>query len=289
MTFKEFLRLAYGLFMGTSVQYLKPSQRFLWPTKVRRVDAGLSLFFGGSGVCGVLHGADTTWLINTNQGEAARELERYVTTLGASLDTTLAATTDAARVDVVINTSLYPDFTGGNVLYQNARTLVPHADTEFLFRQLGGRPKRMESVRVETVFEFAGETIRLVPIGRASSPSDLVIWLERREILFAGGLFYNRIHPPLHGGLQVDIDAWIQAIEGLLSRFRPKFIVPAEGDLGTIADVREFAEYLRTLRDPSVEFQDCRKKFDWTEIPSYTSLEENFDLVRERVKTHTTF
>lgn len=276
MTFKELLRTVYGLVMGTSVQYLKPKRHFFWPTGTRRIDDKFDLFLGGSGICGVLREGDRAFLINTNQAGAAREFEAFTRSLGV------------ARVEIVVNTSLYPDFTGGNQLYRGARILVPPVDADFLLRQLGERPATLEMVGEERVVEFAGEALRLIPVGRASSPSDMVVWLESRRILFTGGLFYNRVHPPLRGGLQLDVQGWSAALEALLTRFQPALVVPGEGDPGSIEDVRDFIAYLNALCDPSVEFQDCRRRFDWLEIPSYTSLEENFDLVRGRVKTHTT-
>jgi hypothetical protein len=49
-----------------------------------------------------------------------------------------------------------------------------------------------------------------------------------------------------------------------------------------------FISYLRDLSDPAVEFSRCRELYDWLEIPSHTSLEENFDLLREQKRTHAT-
>lgn len=257
MTFKEFLRFAYGLVMGTSVQYVKPSQRYLWPTAAQEIDPRFSIFLGGSGNCGILRDGAEAWLINANQGPAAEALRARLRTAGIE------------RVGTIINTSAYPEFSAGNQLYPEAKIIVGE--------------------REERTFEFAGETLRVIPLGQVHSPADLAVVLETRKILFTGGVFYNRIHPFFHAGIEIDVQAWCRTLQSLLARFSPELIVPGEGDLARADDVRGFISYLKDLADPSVEFQTCRQSYDWMEIPRQTSLEENFDLIRERVKTHTTF
>jgi glyoxylase-like metal-dependent hydrolase (beta-lactamase superfamily II) len=130
--------------------------------------------------------------------------------------------------------------------------------------------------------------VHLIPIPAASTGSDLVIFLEKRALLFAGPLFYNHMQPVLRAGPGLKPCEWVRTLEELLARFQPRHVVPAEGDLGTEEDVREFIAYLKALSDPEVEFSYCRSNFDWPEIPGTTSLEENFDLVRGE-KSHTTF
>jgi hypothetical protein len=106
-------------------------------------------------------------------------------------------------------------------------------------------------------------------------------------MMMFGALFANRIHPVLKIGVAPRATEWIATLEDLLTRFSPEICVPGEGDIGSGDDVREFVRYLRALTDDSVEFSECRKKFDWMEIPRTTSLEENYDILRRNVKTHT--
>lgn len=90
------------------------------------------------------------------------------------------------------------------------------------------------------------------------------------------------MHPPLRMSAGMNMQRWRQVLPELMARFQPRTIVPAEGDLATAADVHEFEQYLSDLSDEKVEFNHCRQKYDWMEIPSQTSLEENFDLLRGR-------
>lgn len=277
MNLKEFVRFCYGMFMGTSVHYIKPSKRHLWPTKVEKLDDGFSLFIGGSGHCGVLREGSRALLVNTNQGSAAETLQETLKAQGVE------------KVETVVLTSLYRDFSGGLPLFESADSiLVPAEEARYMREQIGDLSQLCQLIRDEKTIQFGDETLRLLPMGRIATWSDLVVFLEKRSVLFLGALFFNGIHPVLHPQIRFNVVNWITQLRTLLDRFQPKVIVGAEGALATRADVEKFISYLEALTNESVEFQDCRKNFDWIEIPSHTSLEENFDLLREKVKRHTT-
>ncbi len=317
MTFREFIRFAYGLVMGTSVQYVKPRQRFLWPTKVIQLDETLSLMLGGSCICGILHAEKEAILINTNQGSAAEDLRSEIQRLGIT------------KINAVINTSMDVEFAGGNSLFSDAERWV-HADTLMQSEGEGeierkvkfGRFGHQDGKCIQNI-AFREEIIHVIPVNRFRGAQvvedirhpgstreslssmnmalnsqhmrnddaeslELVVFLENEQILFTGGLFFNRIHPPLANHANVDLTTWASVLEELLVKWNPKVVVPAEGGVATADDIRSFVAYLRALGNPQVEFQECRRRFDWIEIPGHTSLEENFDWVRENQKTHTT-
>lgn len=258
MTTKEWLRFLTGLIMGTSVPYIKPSNRFLWPTALQKVDDQFSLFLGGSCVCGILASEAQCLLINTNSGAAAKQLKTYI-----AQDLNL-------KVKQVISTSDGKDFIDGNRYYA--------PESQFI-----------RSLTNEQNLQFAGEELLLVPIQKAASTCDLVVYLKSRKTLFLGALFYNKIHPIFRPADGMNIKNWILQLEEVMNRFQPEKIIPAEGDVGSALDVFEFISYLKILSDPQIEFSECRKRFDWIEIPGQTSLEENFELLRAKLKTHTKF
>ena len=53
-------------------------------------------------------------------------------------------------------------------------------------------------------------------------------------------------------------------------------------------NAERFAAYLAALTNHDIEFAECRRDYDWIEIPSATSLEENFDILRGNEKVITT-
>ncbi len=256
--------------MGTSTPFLKPTKRFLFPTVTYDVDDKLTLFMGGSGICALLKDGSEHLVINLNQGAAAQAFKNYLVQRGVHRDEVLALCSPVA------------DFSAGLALYEKPAAVYVGGGGAAL---LGLATNR--EVGSERVVEVAGERVRLIPLGNIATGSDMAIFLESRSILFTGPLFFNHLHPVLHRD-SVDARAWASVFEELVGRLRPKLIVPAEGDLDDGAGAREFMAYLRDLTDSTVEFADCRRRYDWPEIPGYTSLEENFDLLRAQVKSHTT-
>lgn len=278
MTFKELLRFTYGLVMGTSTPFLKPSKRFLFPVHRHEVDAHFGLFLGGSGICGLLEGNGEALVINTNQGSGATAFRKWVDE-------------KAGRgAETVILNSASGDFSRGLALFADARKILagPQA-SQFLGSDFGDLSGRVETVERETKLQVAGENVLLIPVGPAATASDLVVYLEKHSTLFLGPLFYNRVHPILRAHEGLDVAGWIAKLESLTERFREvETFVPAEGDVANHDDVLEFIGYLRDLSNPEIEFAECRQRYDWPEIPSMTSLEENFDLLREKKRSHTT-
>jgi hypothetical protein len=257
---KEWVIFAYGVIFATSTPYLKPKKRYLFPTAVRRFDDALTFFLGGSGICARLD----SLVVNANLDEAAVEWRAIAA--GAS--------------DLVLNSLSGAYGAASEVRAIGATRVYAHSDSprdvDFDF----------ENVVSETVLSIGDETVRLIPVRGGATESDLVVFFEKRSVMMFGALFLNRIHPVLQMGVASRVPQWISTLEDLLARFSPAVCVPGEGEFGSVADVREFIRYLRSLTDPSVEFSFCRQNFDWMEIPRFTSLEENFDILRRNVKTH---
>lgn len=278
MTVKEWLRFIYGMALGTSVPYIKPNKRYLWPVRLHEVDANCFIYEGGSANSIILRSQDQSLIVNTNSAEAAEHLHHEI------------KKRHYPAIHYVLNSNVYRDFSGGNSLYlEKARYFLPEVTEQMLRQNWPDRPQQIEYVNHEQVLQFGDEKIILVDIKNAASHSDLAIYFERKKILVLGALFYNKIHPVLHPLDGMNIDQWVLELERLMTRFQPDLVIPAEGELAKPQDVVQFISYLKNFKDPKVEFSECRRLFDWKEIPGQTSLEENFDLIREKMKTHTHF
>lgn len=282
MNIKEWLLFVYGIIFATSTPYLKPRKRFLFPTATWKFDgeafgSALTLFLGGSGICAHLRADDgTVFMVNTNLDEAARQWRDDLRSFGGYAGASVAL----SSLNGAFGT---PESLAA--LGQPARVFVSREPlAEGSHDELGALP--VVVVVQEMRVQVGGESVLLIPVRGAATGSDLVVFFEKRSVMMFGALFVNRIHPWLFHGVAGRASQWIDALEELMARFQPRVCVPAEGDVGDMDDVREFVRYLRALTDPAVEFSYCRKNFDWMEIPSATSLEENFDLLRRNVKTH---
>lgn len=168
-------------------------------------------------------------------------------------------------------------------------TIVAHAAArEYLNSELAQR--RLEASRIElapwvdentrlvpadrwvdgdATLEVGGERFEIRHVGPSHTPEDLVVWVPRTKVLFAGDLvFRGRI--PFVG--QADSRSWIAALDRLIA-FRPEVLVPGHGPLSntTVADLELTRDYLRFLRDAMGDaarnlepFEEAYARTDWS-------------------------
>jgi len=108
----------------------------------------------------------------------------------------------------------------------------------------------------------------LTPVGPSHTPEDLVVYLPREKVLFAGDLvFRSRI--PFVG--QADSGHWIKALETILS-FDAQVVVPGHGPLSAEARkdmemTRDYLVYLRASMGKAARnmepFEEAYQATDW--------------------------
>ncbi len=120
----------------------------------------------------------------------------------------------------------------------------------------------------DTVLEVGGQRLQLRHAGPAHTPEDLVVWVERAQVLFAGDLvFRGRI--PFVG--QADSRGWIQALSGLIA-LQPRTIVPGHGPLSQAPGpdlelTRDYLQHLRLTMGAAAAnlepFEEAYARADW--------------------------
>ncbi len=98
-----------------------------------------------------------------------------------------------------------------------------------------------------------GERIELIYTGGAHTPGDLLVWLPRHSIVFAGDtVFVQRLLGVLPGSAR----RWIKSLETLRDEIKPKIVVPGHGHVTDLKEsLRDSYDYLVFLRDAT------RKRF----------------------------
>lgn len=111
--------------------------------------------------------------------------------------------------------------------------------------------------------------IEVLPIGRGHTAGDLVVWLPKERVLFAGDLVYVNRLPWLADG---DTRAWLIAL-ARLKVLRPTVVVPGHGAVGDASSLGVLEEYLTDLRSEvlrlrlqGVPRQDARQR---VQLPRY--------------------
>ena len=128
-----------------------------------------------------------------------------------------------------------------------------------------------EWIEGDKTLTVGGVEFQLKLVGPSHTPEDLVIYLPRDQVLFAGDLvFRSRI--PYVG--KADSRHWIAAIDTLL-KFDAKIIVPGHGPISGEArkDMQLTRDYLAYLRDSMGEaakniepFEEAYGSTDWTQF-----------------------
>lgn len=114
-----------------------------------------------------------------------------------------------------------------------------------------------------------GVQLKLVPVGPAHTPEDLVVLLPKEKVLFAGDLvFRGRI--PFVG--QADSGQWVKSLNTILG-FDAQIVVPGHGPLSTsprqdMELTRDYLAYLRQAMGRAARelepFDEAYGKADWS-------------------------
>jgi glyoxylase-like metal-dependent hydrolase (beta-lactamase superfamily II) len=128
-------------------------------------------------------------------------------------------------------------------------------------------------------FRFGGRRFRLIQAGPAHSPEDLMLFVERGRVLFAGDVFYS-------GRLPFVVDAntrgWLVAIERI-RQLDARVVVPGHGPPArdVARDLQTGERYLRVLRTElgaAVEalesFDAAFARIDWREFEALPTFAE---------------
>jgi glyoxylase-like metal-dependent hydrolase (beta-lactamase superfamily II) len=129
----------------------------------------------------------------------------------------------------------------------------------------------------DTRFELGGVNFRLIHVGPAHSPEDVVMEVVEDKLLFAGDmLFRGRI--PFVGS--ADTAAWLVALDGLIA-LEPEVLVPGHGPASTNprSDLKMTRDYIEFVRNAMGEAVAELKSFDeayadtdwsdWQKLPAF--------------------
>ncbi len=150
----------------------------------------------------------------------------------------------------------------------DARTRLVPADRWLAFP--GEKPIR---------FAMGNTHFRVIDVGGAHSPEDLMLFVEEDRVLFAGDLFFTGRIPYVGNA---DSRAWLAALDKM-APLHPKVVLPGHGDLSTdpekdAALTRDYLTYLRAkmgaaARDLS-DFDEAYRTTDWSRFASYPAFEQ---------------
>jgi glyoxylase-like metal-dependent hydrolase (beta-lactamase superfamily II) len=105
----------------------------------------------------------------------------------------------------------------------------------------------------ELDLDVGGRNVRLIEVGPAHTPGDLVVWVPDAHVAIAADLLFIGVTPIMWAG---PVERWIAALELLLGLGAERF-VPGHGPVCGAAEVRRLIDYWRWLDAASREQLDA--------------------------------
>lgn len=169
----------------------------------------------------------------------------------------------------VVNTHYHLDHTGGNAVFAEAgATILAHRNVRTWLRTenlkfFGANPKPENKARVESltlpdevysdaVDIYLGSRLIQVRYMLGHTGGDSVVIVPDANVVFGGDLVWQKHFPNLIDATTAD---WVKTLEKLLADHPSATFVSGHGDVATPQDVRDFHDYLVSLRDDIAKAQ----------------------------------
>jgi cyclase len=173
----------------------------------------------------------------------------------------------------VVNTHYHLDHTGGNAVFAQAgATILAHRNLRGWLRTenlkfFGPNPKPEQKAMVEAlvlpdmlytdaVDIYLGSRQVQVRYMLGHTGGDSVVTVPDADVVFAGDLVWQKHLPNL---IDASTSDWVKTLEKLLADHPAGTFVSGHGDVASAADVRDFHEYLVTLREAVAKAQSAGK------------------------------
>ncbi len=121
----------------------------------------------------------------------------------------------------------------------------------------------------EVAFTLGGQRFRVIDVGGAHSPHDVMLEVEGDGVLFAGDVYFTGRIPFVVGA---DTRRWLEVLDRIVA-LRPRMAVPGHGEPSAriVEDLALTRDYLRHVRevmgravDGMVDFDEAYERADWS-------------------------
>jgi len=130
----------------------------------------------------------------------------------------------------------------------------------------------------EIGFAFGKTKFRLIEVGGAHSPEDIMLWMEDERLLFSGDLYFTGRIPYVGNA---DSKAWLLALDRIV-RLEPRTVIPGHGAMSTrvaedIGLTRGYLTFLREKLGAAIRdlksFDEAYAEIDWSPFRSQPAFE----------------
>jgi glyoxylase-like metal-dependent hydrolase (beta-lactamase superfamily II) len=186
----------------------------------------------------------------------------------------------------VVNTHVHPDHLGGNKLFKGAHILAGGYYTkEDWIKEAGEEGMPTDWLKGERDIKMGDETVTLMNLeGNTHTASDVVVYLHKRKMLFAGDVILNQQVPAMMG--VADPAGYFKAFDLLPKKFVIEKIVPGHGSVGGLEVLDKFKQYFVDMEMASkdeAKREDLEAKYkDWVQVPLIMSTGATIRVMKEK-------
>ena len=197
-----------------------------------------------------------------------------------------------AKEVIIVNTHSHYDHTLGNSLYPEA-TIIAGAYS----KEQWASDTKQSKYPDQTIAPKDGksnqdrknETVHIYNTGRAHSWNDIIVYLEKRQLLVVGDLVFQDIHPALFLESGTHIGSWIKVLESLSEKYSIKTVIPGHGivsDKSVIIGMKDyFIQISNAVNDPE-KLSNLKKKYaSYFSVPNMTGFDNTVTFIKNEKKT----
>ena len=177
---------------------------------------------------------------------------------------TVAEVGKAGSLALLVNTHWHFDHCGGNeslakegariVAHENCRRrLATEQYVEAFDRRIPPSPAAalpLLTFASPTTLHLNGEEVRLLPVAPAHTDGDVVVHLQKADVVHAGDLFFNGLYPFIDYSSGGSLEGMIAAIRSVAGIVGAKTrIIPGHGPLATPDGLNSYLAFLETMLD----------------------------------------
>ena len=168
----------------------------------------------------------------------------------------------APKLNLLVNTHWHFDHAGGNeklakagariIAHENCRKrLSTEQYNEFFDRKMAPSPHEALPVMTfttETQLHVNGEDFRLIPVPPAHTDGDVIVHLQKANVVHMGDLYFQGMFPFIDYSSGGWIGGMVEGVKrGLPLTDAQTKIIPGHGPVGTQDDLKSYLHFLETM------------------------------------------
>jgi len=128
-------------------------------------------------------------------------------------------------------------------------------------------------IKMEEVKSVAGKKVEVHHVGAGHTDNDVFFFFPDDNVLVAGDLVFNNLHPYYDKDAGATSEGWIKSLERIVHLCDEKtVVVPGHGDIGNLETVKKQIKYFEDVREAvkkAIDEGKAREDVINTTLPQY--------------------